>query len=67
MRGIRSHDACNERYMNQTVRVDRGNQAYFFRGQYRKAMMEFVFAEGEYYPDVQPWIEAALDRMAGAR
>ncbi|HEQ71834.1 MAG TPA: hypothetical protein ENN69_05035 [Spirochaetia bacterium] len=42
-------------------------QAYFFRGQYRKAMMEFVFAEGEYYPEVQPWIEAALDRMAGAR
>ncbi len=42
-------------------------QAYYFRGQYREAMSEFVFSRGTYYVETQSWIDACLEKLASVK
>ena len=38
-------------------------QAFYLRGQYREALIEFIFARGILYLETQPWIDVCLEKL----
>ncbi len=41
-------------------------QAYYFIGDYRKALFQFLTAEQDYYAESQPWIDRIYPRLAAS-
>jgi len=41
-------------------------QAYFFLGQHREALFEFLLAQSQYYAEGQEWVDAILPRLVAS-
>jgi hypothetical protein len=41
-------------------------QSYFLHGQTREALLQFVFAQSQYYVETQKWINACLETLSAA-
>jgi hypothetical protein len=41
-------------------------QAYFFLGQHREALFEFLLAQSQYYAEGQEWVDAILPRLVSS-